>query len=71
MRDDVTEWLVVNVASGVDGSESKGLFHLEVCEMTVCLVRIIKGGLYKLVAENKKNEPPLVWIYQPGSSVIV
>lgn len=43
MRDDVTERLVVDVASRVDGSESKGLIHLEVYEMTVCLVRIIKG----------------------------
>lgn len=29
MRDDVAERLVVNVASGVDGSNSKSLIHLQ------------------------------------------
>lgn len=60
MRDDVTEGLVVDVASRVDRSESKGLIHLEVYEMTVCLVRIIKGRVFESVAENKKNKPPLL-----------
>ncbi len=40
MRDDVAEWLVVNVARRVDGSKSKGLFHLQIYETTVCPVRI-------------------------------
>lgn len=73
MRDDVAEWLVVDVASGVNGSESEGLIHLEVYEVTICLVKIIilKNSLRVCHYENRKHKPPLLWIYQPGSSVIV
>lgn len=35
MRDDVAEWLVVDVAGRVNGSESEGLVHLEVYEVTI------------------------------------
>lgn len=62
MRDDVAERLVVDVASWVDRSESKGLIHLEVYKMTVCLVRIIivKKGLRVDCYKNKQNKPPLL-----------
>lgn len=35
MRDDVAEWLVVDVASRVNGSKSEGLIHLEVYEVKI------------------------------------
>lgn len=41
MGDDVAKWLVVDVSSGVNGSQSEGLIHLEVYEVTLCLVKII------------------------------
>lgn len=62
MCDGVAEWLVVDVASRVDGSESEGLISLEIYEVTVYLVRIIILQNFKRVShyKEKKHKPPLL-----------
>lgn len=65
VRDDVAEGLVVDVAGRVDGSESEGLFHLQVYEDDDYDLRGQFESQWKV---EKGYKPHLRWIYQPGSS---
>lgn len=66
---DVAELLVVDVASWVNRCKSEGLINLQVHKGNSLLLKCIYINSFCIKV--KKNKPLLLWIYPPGSSVVV